>query len=97
GYHVPRGHSTVAPVEVAHSVRVHEHVQVPAHGTRFVTNIAIQRGMAPLEVLKCGTHGVRRDRKLRCARTVRAQRARDMDRDGRRWVHGVSEAYHWRL
>jgi hypothetical protein len=30
---------------------------------------------------------VRRDRELRCAPTVRAQRARDMDRDGRRWAH----------
>jgi hypothetical protein len=32
---------------------------------------------------------VRRDRDLRCARTIRAQRARDMDRDGRCWAHTV--------
>src|SRR5208283_2809460 len=76
-------------VEVAHIVRVHEHVQVPADRTRFVTDVAIQSGLAPLEVLECGAHGVRRDRELGCACTVRAQRARDMDRDGRRWAHSV--------
>lgn len=79
----------VDPVEVAHVVRVHEHVQVPAHRTRFVTDIAIESGLAPLEVLKYGAHGVCRNRELRCARAVPAQRARDIDRDVRRWAHSV--------
>src|SRR6516162_2506013 len=62
---------------------------MPAHLTRFVTDIAIQSGLAPMQLLKCAAHSVRRDRELRCARTVRAQGARDMDRDGRRWAHPV--------
>src|SRR5438477_4479264 len=55
--HVPRRQRRVDPVEVAHIVRVHEHVQVPAHHTRFVTNIAVQRGLAPLEILESGADG----------------------------------------
>ena len=56
---------------------------------QFVTDIAIQSGLAPMQLLKCAAHSVRRDRELRCARTVRAQGARDMDRDGRRRAHRV--------
>ena len=60
-----------------------------AYLARLVTEIAIQSGLAPLEVLEQGADGVCRDRKLRFARAVLAQLTEDMDRDGRGRAHGL--------
>lgn len=69
---------------------VHEHVQVPAQCTRFITDVSIQRELAPLELLEGGAHRVRGNGKFGCASTIPAQWTWDMQRDRRRWAHRVS-------
>jgi hypothetical protein len=58
---------------------------VPPHRTCFVTNIAIQSRLAPLEVLDRGSNGLGRHGKLCCAATIGTQHAVDMECNG--WSH----------
>ena len=51
--------SGLDPVEVAHVVRIHEHVQVFAHGACFITDIPIQCRLRPLQILQGGAYGRR--------------------------------------
>src|SRR5262245_52707075 len=81
GYAVARRQWCVDALQVAHVVRIHEHVQVPAHRSSFITDVAIERSLIALELLERSADGVCRDRQLLRARAVRAQRSEDMKRD----------------
>ena len=78
----PGDERRVEPVAVAHVRRVHEQVDVAAHRAGLVADAAVQRRVAPLELLEDGAHARGRQRELRGALAVGAQRRRNMDRDG---------------
>src|SRR5690349_18125102 len=61
---VPRREHGVEAAAVAHVLAVDEHADVPPHGAGLVAQPAVQRGMAPLELVQHAAHAVRRDLQL---------------------------------